>query len=245
MNISSLMPTSPPKNAAHAMAKLALGLSIVAFIVPLGIAAAVLGHMAEKRIEPAPETGNGNATARAALWIAYLQLAFITITAVMAWGMFQETAEGFRGDAMVQRVFRASDQMKPLDAESAREEEATAVNVMYQLIAIEDQMRRHREDGSYVCQLNDLLENGAEGSTDAEKRTFALRVLRSPYIYRIHHCNPNTSGVPEATYTLTAVPRPPRMPEGSAIFCADANGAIRQIRDGISLDCFKNGEAVR
>lgn len=245
MSGSPLMPTAPPKSAAQAMAKVALGLSIVAFIVPLGIAAVVLGHTAEKQIERAPQTGNGNAMARAALWIAYLQLALISITGLMAWGMFHETAEGFRRDAMVQRVFRASDQMRPLDPESAREEEASAVNMMYQLIAIEDQMRKHRDDGGYVCQVYELLATGVEGSTDAEKRTFGQRVLQSPYMFRISNCNPNKSGIPEAAYILTAVPRPPRMPDNSAIFCADQNGAVRQIREGISLDCLKNGEDVR
>jgi len=245
MNAGSYVPAAPPKSTPHAMAKVALGLSIVAFVVPLGIAALVLGYMAEKRMEPAPQSGNGNAIARAALWIAYLQLAFITITGLMTWGMFHETVEGFRRDAMVQRVFRASDQMQPLDAESAREEEASAVNMIYQIIAIEDQMRKHRDDGGYVCELYGVLENGPEGSTDAEKRAFGQRVLQSPYMFRISNCNPIKTGIPEAAYVLTAVPRPPRMPDGSALFCADQTGVVRQIRGGISLDCLKDGQAIR
>jgi hypothetical protein len=245
MNDLSFVPDAPPKSTAHAMAKVALGLSIVAFVVPLGIAALVLGHMAEKRMEPAPQTGNGNAMARAALWIAYLQLAFITIAALMTWGMFHETVEGFRRDAMVQRVFRASDQMQPLDAESAREEEVSALNMMNQIMAIEEQMRKHREDRGYVCELYGVLENGAEDSTDAEKRAFGQRVLQSPYMFRISNCNPIKSGIPEAAYLLTAVPRPPRMPDGSALFCADQTGVVRQIRGGISLDCIKDGQVIR
>lgn len=245
MNATPFVSPAQPKSTAHAMAKAALGLSVVAFILPLGIAAVVLGHMAENRIESAPQNGNGNPMARAALWIAYLQLAFITIAALMAWGMFHETAEGFRRDALVQRVFRASDQMRPLDAESAREEEAAAVNMIYQLVAIEDDMRKHRDDGGYVCQFYQLLDHGPEGSTDAEKRSFAQRVLQSPYMFRISNCNPVKTGIPEAAYILTAVPRPPRMPDNSAVFCADQSGAIRQVRGGISLDCLKSGEPIR
>ena len=244
MNATPLVP-APPKSTVHSMARVALGLSIVAFIPPFGIAAVVLGHMAEKRIEPAPQGGNGNAMARAALWIAYLQLALITIAVLMAWSMFHETAEGFRRDALVQRMFRASDQMQPLDAESAREEEMSAVNITYQLIAIEEEMRKHREDGGYTCQLYQLLQNGPEGSTDAEKRSFAQRVMQSPYMFRISNCNPVKTGIPEAAYILTAVPRPPRMPDNSAVFCADQTGVVRQTRGGISLDCLKSGEAVR
>lgn len=86
---------------------------------------------------------------------------------------------------------------------------------------------------------------GVEGSTDAEKRAFDVRVLESPYMFRISNCNPGTSGIPAAAYILTAVPRPPRMPDNSALFCADETGVVRWIRGGISLDCRKNGEPVR
>lgn len=227
------------------MARLALGLSIFAFLVPLGIAAIVLGHTVARRDESGTDATPGNGMARAALWIAYLQLALVSIAAVIAWGMFHEVAEGFQRDALVQRVFRSSDQLQMLDAESAREAEATAQRLVSQLIAIEDQAHRRREDGSYVCQLNQLLDTGLEGSTDAEKVAFAERVAESPYLYAIHHCNPIDGGSPTGGYVLTAVPRTPRMPEGSAIFCTDQTGVIRSTRGGISLDCLKSGEPVR
>ncbi len=242
---SNPAPPAKMKNSAHDMARLALWLSVGTFLLPLGIAAIVLGHMSERRLAESDETGNGRAMARAALWIAYLQMVFVTISGLFFWSIFHETAEGFRGDAMVQRVFRASDQMKPLDPDSAREAGAAAVNTMYQLMAIEEQVRKHREDGSYSCQLSELIQIGAEGATDAEKRAFGLRIVQSPYIFELRSCNPNTTGIPSAAYHLTAVPRPPRMPENSALFCSDETGVIRVVRGGISLDCLKNGEVVR
>jgi hypothetical protein len=63
--------------ACNTMARVALGLSIFGFIPPLGIAAIVLGHVAESRI-PSSAEANGNRVARAALWIAYLQLALVS-----------------------------------------------------------------------------------------------------------------------------------------------------------------------
>jgi len=232
------------------MARAALGLSIFAFIPPLGIAAIVLGHMAEARMASTAgdidgKTINGTTTARAALWIAYLQLALLVVTAGFILGLFHETAQGFRQDALVQRVFRASDQMKPLDPESAREAEGSAQTLIYQFVAIEDEIRRHRENGSYACQINELTDTGVEGATDAEKRAFAVRVLQSPYLFQLSDCNPNTNGSESAAYVLTAVPRPPRMPDDSAVFCTDQTGVVRTVRGGISLDCLKNGQPAR
>jgi hypothetical protein len=229
---------SVPTASTCGLARLALGLSIFAFIPPFGIAAVVLGHIAENRIEASGGSLNGGAKARAALWIAYLQLAVFSIVGVILWNIVHDTAEGFRRDAAVQRVFREYDDTRPLDPESAHEAELAAQSAMYQLIAIEDQIKKQREDGSYVCQVYGLLENGPAGATDAEKRAFAMRVQQSPYLFDIVNCQPEQ-------YTLTAVPRTPRMPEHSAIFCSNETGAIRVSRGRTSVDCLQNGEPVR
>lgn len=246
----SLSPTNTPGQPQPAvgsplMARAALGLSIVAFIIPFGIAAIVMGHIAESRIESSPDSLNGKATARAALWIAYLQLALLSLTVLVLWGIFHDTAQGFRQDAMVQRAFRANDQIKPLDSESARDAEGSALTILNQLIAIEDQIRRHRDDGGYTCRLSEVIDTGLEGTTDAEKRTFDLRVAQSPYAFALSHCNPSNGGIPSAAYVLTAIPRPPRMPEGSAIFCTDQTGVVRSVRGGTSLDCLDHGQPVQ
>jgi hypothetical protein len=250
MDLAGGNPHASPTSAQDAapgggMARVALGLSIVAFILPLGIAAIVLGHMAERRIDSGAGLLNGKATARAALWIAYIQLALVTLTMVVAWSLFHETAKGFQRDALVQRFFRSSDRQQTLDPQSAQEAELTARTLAYQLIAIEDESRRYGKDGLYICELNVLLATGVEGTTDAERRALAARVSDSPYMFAISNCNPSDKGEPAASYILTAVPRPPRMPEGSAIFCADQTGVVRSTRGRTSLDCIANGEPVR
>jgi hypothetical protein len=204
-----------------------------------------MGHIAERRIESRSDSINGKAMARAALWIAYLQLALVSLTVLVLWGLFHDVAQGFRQDAMVQRVFRASDRIKPLDPDSAREAEVTAQTIVNQLIAIEDQIRRHRDDGGYTCHFNEVIDTGLDGTTDAEKRTFDLRVAQSPYAFALSHCNPTNGGIPSAAYVLTAIPRSPRMPEGSAIFCADQTGVIRSSRGGTSLDCLDHGQPTQ
>jgi len=239
------LPTSAPIPApCSSMARAALWLSIVSFILPLGIAAIVLGHVAEHRIESSRGALNGKATARAALWIAYIQIALISLAAVVVGGLFQETAQGFRRDALVQRFFRAHDSQQPLDADSAREAELTARTLAYQLIAIEDESSRYSKEGLYICQLNQVLYTGLQGATDAEKTALAARVADSPYRFEITSCNPAPEGEVTPRYTLTAVPRAPRMPEGSAVFCADQSGVLRSARGGTSIDCLKSGEPV-
>lgn len=119
------------------MARAPLGLSVVAFVSPLGISAIVLGHMAEGRIAASGGLRNGKALARAALWIAYLQLVLVSLVAVVFWGLFGSTAEGFPREALVQRVLREHDEQQTLDQQRAPEAESPAKMLVYQLIAIE------------------------------------------------------------------------------------------------------------
>ena len=236
-------PTPPAPPARDLLARLALGFSIFAFLVPLGIAAIVMGHVAESRMESGAGAVNDKKVARAALWIAYLQLAMVGLIAVVGWGLFHSLAEGFQRDAMVQRVFRSSDQFRTLDSDSAREAELTAGNLVYELVAIEDQSRS--KQGSYICQVNELLWTGLLDQTDAEKRALATRVGETPYLFEIKDCNPGTEEPSQARYVLAAVPRRPRMPEDSTVFCTDQDGVVRFVRGGTSVDCFKSGQPVR
>lgn len=227
------------------MAKAAFRLSIFSFLPPFGVAAIVLGHAAERRIETSGGALNGKTLARAALWIAYVQLGLVAIAGVVLWNLLHETAEGFRRDAAVQRYLRETDQTRPLDPESAREAEHTAQMLMYQLIAIEDETRRYREDGLYTCNLNLLLAAGLKGSTDVENHALAARLEQSPYQYVISQCNPAGDTAPRPAYVLTAVPRTPRMPTDARVFCSDQTGALMQVRGGTSVDCLKHGEPAR
>ena len=246
MESADLSPRPSPVSAPAATCKdpiapVALGLSIFAFIPPLGIAAVVLGHVAEKRHHA---SSYDTSVARAALWIAYLQLALITLTAVVLWSLFQHLAQGLPGDAMLQHFLRESDQMSTLDPASAQEAEFNAQALVYQLVASEEQVRRQNDDGSYTCQLNQLLQAGPTDATDAEKRDFAVRLRQSPYIFRISGCNPGSYGNAVAVYTLTAVPITPRMPSDAAIFCTDQTGVVLTVPGGTSLDCLKSGRPL-
>jgi len=237
--------TPEPVPASNFLPRVALALSIFAFIVPIGIAAIVLGHMTGSRTDPNPSAENHRVLARAALWIAYLQLALVSFTVLVALSLFQETFMGFQSDPLLQRSSRPSDEVKPLDDKSAREAEETAQTVLTQLMAIEESARSHSPNGSYACHVEQLTGSGEEGWTDAEKRAFALRVAESPYLFAVSSCNPRTGGIETAAYVLTTVPIPPRLPDGSNVFCADQTGVLRHFSGGTSLDCIRKGEPIR
>jgi hypothetical protein len=234
-----------PPTSCSSMARAALGLSVVAFVPPLGISAIVLGHMAKGRIAASGGLLNGKGLARAAWWIAYLQLALVSLVAVVFWGLFGSIAEGFQRDALVQRVLREHDEPQTLDQQSAREAESAAKMLVYQLIAIEDEIRQYSEEGRYSCQVNQLVTTGMKGMTEAERRGLEARIMESPYLFEISRCSLGTADPVKPGYVLTAVPRSPRMPEGSATFCADQTGVVLQLRSGTSVDCLKIGQPVQ
>jgi hypothetical protein len=234
-------PERPPGSSL--MARVAFALSILAFLLPFGIAALVLGFMAMRRAAPAHSSHErAEPLAIAALWIAGLQLALLTAVLWLGWGFFIDTRDQFRHDPLVQRVLRDSDKLITLDPQSARDEEQTASQIVNQLAAINEQIRKHGEDGAYACTVYQIAHTGLDDTSYAEKRAFFDRLQRSPYLYGITGCNPVSDGITKAAYLLTAVPVSPRMPDNSAVFCTDQTGVVLTHRGGTSLDCFTAGQ---
>ena len=224
------------------MALAALALSVFAFIPPLGIAAVVLGHISSRDITASQGKLNGKAIARAALIIGYLQMFLLTVAAVVVWLVLGVTVQDFRRDALVQRVLRESSANATLNYASAREEENTARVLMIQMVAIEDQY--YRGYRNYRCSVSELSQVGVEGSTPAERRAFYERLQASAYIFELRGCDSEKSASPALGYKLTAVPRAPRMPPGSLIYCADETGTVLQTSSATSVDCFDQGYVI-
>ncbi|HEY6270858.1 MAG TPA: DUF4190 domain-containing protein [Terriglobales bacterium] len=234
-------PTNAGPARSSRMAFAAIILSVFAFILPFGVAAVVLGHLAARRIDASRGMLNGKATARAALIIAYLQMSLVLVVALVGWQLFHLTVRDFRRDALVQRVFRDADSRAPLDATSAREEEITAQALTIQIVAIQD--RHYRVGQGYLCSIGELVQAGIEG-TPAEKEAFNERLRQSAYNFELSVCSSGSDGSLLARYDLTGVPRTPRMPTGSATYCADETGAVKQMRGGTSVDCFDHGYVI-
>jgi hypothetical protein len=117
--------------------------------------------------------------------------------------------------------------------------------LVYQLIAIEDEIRQHSEEGRYSCQVNQLVTTGMNGMTEAERRGLEARIAESPDLFEISRCSLGMADAVKPGYVLTAVPRSPRMPEGSATFCADQTVVVVQLRGGTSVDGLKIGQPVQ
>jgi hypothetical protein len=66
---------------------------------------------------------------------------------------------------------------------------------------------------------------------------------QSAYIFELRECD-SENGKLATAYKLTAVPRSPRMPEGSQVLCADETGTVKQINGGTSADCYDHGHVV-
>src|ERR1700675_2436229 len=162
--IPNLATEQAPSGAGRrALARAALIVSIFAFLPPLALAAIIMGHIAEHSAEHIPEQRSvgspqtGPPKARAALWIAYVQLLVVLSATFIFWTAFRRTAISFQRDAMVQSFFRSSDREQPLDQREAAEAEHTARTILIQLIAIEDQHRRDGKNGLYACHINELV----------------------------------------------------------------------------------------
>jgi hypothetical protein len=175
--------------------------------------------------------------------IGYLQIILVTVVAAMVWQALHLTVQDFRRDTLVQRVFRETDPNQTLDSTSASEQETTARALVIQMVAIQDQ--RYRGDArGYLCSIGELLNAGLDGSAPAEKEAFNERVRQSAYMFEVRACHSENGASPSAGYKLTAVPRSPRMPDGSRTFCADETGTVKQIFGGTSVDCFDHGTII-
>src|SRR5262249_27154029 len=109
-------PIQPPEPSgpSYPLALVGLGLSIFAFMLPLGVAAVVAGHVAEKRIVCSHGSFNGKFTARAALWIGCLQMGLAGLILLLGWNFFRDVVRVYQLDALVQHVLRTNDGSRPL-----------------------------------------------------------------------------------------------------------------------------------
>lgn len=225
------------------MAATAVILSVVAFIVPLGIAALVLAFFSKKAIASSGGALKGEETAKAAIIIASIQLALTVAVALFTWNVASAIISQFHRDQMVQHAFRDYDNTKMLDLDSAHDEEAVAEEVITQLMVIEEQS--YRKTGRYACSVPELIGFGAgvEGASIPEMRMLYKKIDRKSYVYEVTRCTRDFNST-TAYYTLLAVPVPSRMPKSSAVYCADEMGTLQRSLGGTSVDCLQHGSRV-
>jgi len=211
-------PTQPVTNG---IAIASLALSFLAFILPLGIASVVMGHMSRRQIADSGGRQTGTALAFAGLIISYLQLVvvgLIGLSIVAAWR--NVNAELDRNPntraALIERI-KYGDPRHPSEAQ-IEEHRQNAVAVLHLLAARQnDYLAAHPQEG-YACQLY-LLQLGETG--DGE---ISVRLRGSHYDVKIDQCR----GTGDQRYAVVAIPLSESNPPDSPLYCLNQTGVIRK-----------------
>jgi Domain of unknown function (DUF4190) len=224
-------PTTTLEPKLNKMALASLLLSIFAFIVPLGLAAIVLGHIS--RVQTARSKGRqkGMATALAGLVIGYLQLTLVALVVVGMMSVWRE----FRGnldrqpylkDAILDRLAHG-DPTKVTPERTARHHQNALAALRVIRIAEASYLAAHPTRG-YACEL---YQAGLDSIDDTEWKSL---VVNSDYDIKILRC----SLINGPNYVVLAIPRSDGNPADAPVYCLDpANGIesynTEQARDAI------------
>jgi hypothetical protein len=213
------------------MALASLLLSIFTIIVPLGIAAIVLGHISRVQVARSGGREKGMGIALAGLVIGYLQLALVVLLAlglVRVWREFRPELDrkpSIRA-ALLDRIAHGDpDKVTPDKTARHQQSALAALRIIHAKQA--NYLAAHPGDG-YACQLYLL---GVDPSRESELGTL---LAGSDYDVKILRC----SQVDGPNYVVLAIPRTEGNPGDAPIYCLDqANGIERydadQARDAV------------
>lgn len=229
------------------MASLVLG--VLGLIVPLGIAAIVLGHMSRSQILASGGKLRGRSLAFVGLIFAYIQvLVGITLFLAVVGLVFQfnQELDKHPGDrAALVAVIRnrgALKQQPPAPVDPIQREQAARDVLRLIRSRQEDYLNTHPSEG-YACWLKQI----ADLNSDTE---LSALIEKSHYNIGIQRC----FAFPERGYVALASPREPLSTEPN--FCLDSNGgfyrypadeAVAVLTKIVGVDpafCPSNGEQV-
>ena len=189
------------------MAVACLSLSFLAFIVPLGIATVVMGHMSRREIAKSNGRQTGTWLAFAGLIICYLQFALMALSCfvlVAQWHRLNQVAahDEFTRAAIVEQIM----QVKP-NAADHRQNAVDSLRLIHARQA--DYLSAHPNEG-YACQLYNL---GSDPTTPSE---LSVHMADSHYEIKINQCRGrDAQHYDDRRYTVVAVPRSDSNPPGS------------------------------
>lgn len=228
------------------MAIASLSLSFLAFIVPLGIASVVMGHISRAQIAKSSGRQTGTGLAFAGLVISYLQFAVVALfsfTLIAQWHRINHELDHshFARAALVEQMTYGG---RPSAADVAKQRQH-AIDALRLIHASEtDYLAAHPEEG-YTCQFPQL---GWDASTPNELN---LHMVRSHYEIKAYQCR----GIDSQQYAVVAIPRSDSNPPDSPVYCVDQTGVIRKSDPNIVNDltrilidehgsCPQSGEVV-
>jgi hypothetical protein len=230
------------------MAIASLALSFLAFVLPLGIASVVMGHLSRSQIAKSQGGQTGTGLAFAALIISYLQLVVVALIGAslvsMLFGINRELdRQPYTRAALVARL-KYGDPYHPSAAE-IQLHRLSAVNALRLLAARQSEyLAAHPAEG-YACQIYSLQ------PAANETNELDVHLRNSKYIIRIEQCR----GTGDNRYAVVAIPRSEFNPPESPVYCMNQTGIIRKYDPSRTTDvntailyqhdtCPQDGEIV-
>jgi large-conductance mechanosensitive channel len=212
---------SPPAPVVNGMAIASLALSFLAFILPLGIAAAVMGHMSRSQIARSRGRQTGAWLAFSGLVITYLQFAVVAVVclsiAVALENMNQNIDRNRHARAALLEAIYSYHRPTPADYAHQRRD---AVEAMRLIHAGETSYLAAHPDEGYACQMYQLA--------TASPEELNMHIKDSHYEVKIDQCRgADVQHLNDRVYAVVAIPRSDSNPPESPAYCVDQTGVIR------------------
>jgi large-conductance mechanosensitive channel len=241
---------SPPAGVVNGMAIASLALSFVAFILPLGIAAAVMGHISRKQIAKSQGRQTGTGLAFAGLVITYLQFAAVIVVCfalIAALGGMNRDLDRNRHAraALLEAMYSYH---RPTADDYARQRR-NAVDALRLIHADEsDYLAAHPDEG-YACAMYQFI--GPVTTNEVN-----MHIATSHYEVKIDQCRgADMQHVDDRVYAAVAIPRSDSNPPDAPAYCVDQTGVVRRYAPGMINDlhrvilfehksCLESGEPV-
>jgi len=200
------------------MAIASLVLSFLAFIIPLGIASVVMGHMSRKQIARSHGRQTGTGIAFAGLIISYLQFAGVLVLCLVLAAVWREMNRDLDRNDYTRAALVA--QWINLAKTSTTSNRQNAIDALKLIRARQaDYLAAHPDEG-YACQFTQL------GWDPTGGEELNMRMVGSHYQISIDQCRGLNN---EQQYVVMASPDLHSNPNGTALLCVDQTGVIRSV----------------
>ena len=218
MTLVAPTPASEPSVSRMAVASLAL--SFLAFILPLGIASVVMGHMSRSRIAKSGGRERGRGFAFAGLIISYMQFGFVALFCLALVPVWNEMTRDFDRNPDLRAALLARMMNGDPDHPSAAALEQQRKDLMdaLHLIRARESSYHDSHGEGYLCPLYNL-------TNDDEELNF--NVMHSHTEIQVNCRDINPTDASAHGYVATTVPRDEN-PAKASIYCLDQTEVIRK-----------------
>lgn len=230
-------PTTPDASRLSGLALSSLILSFFSVLVPIGIAAVVLGHVSRSQIAKSEGRLRGTGVAFAGLIISYLQLTLLFVVLVaVGITVWHEASQDFERRpylraALVERMKNGPPKDPPPD--NPAENQKNAVAALEMIRARQSEYLASHPDQGYACRLEQI------GEPLNPENELGGRITKSHYYMEIERCATMTN---KLWYTVLASPRTDWF--SSPTYCLDMNGVIYKYRPDQQHDVIMRLVAV-